>query len=115
MCTLDVEGTTLPRYPSRNLRTIAWPFSLELILFTVSLWDKLLLKAELTGNVLRQSNTVSTVSAQTHFFGTFDFGRIPPAPTGYAVQLHNAANKRKRVAPCRLYGWYLGTSPDHYH
>jgi len=82
--------------------------------FPVTLWDKLLPQAELTINLLRQSNTVPTVSAQAHLFGTFDFNRMPLAPMGCAVQVHEDADKRKTWAPHTVDGWYLGTSPDHY-
>ena len=82
--------------------------------FPVTLWDKLLPQAELTTNLLRQSNTVPTVSAQAHLFGTFDFNRMPLAPMGCAVQVHEDADKRKTWQHHTVHGWYLATSPDHY-
>ena len=80
----------------------------------MTLRDKLLPQAELTINLLRQSNTVPTVSAQAHLFGTVDFNRMPLAPMGCAVKIHEDADKRKTWAPHTMDGWYLGTSPDHY-
>ena len=40
--------------------------------FRPSLWDRLLPQAEITINILRQSNETPNVSAYTHLSGTFD-------------------------------------------
>ena len=82
--------------------------------FPTTLWDKLLPQAELTLNLLRQSKSIPTVSARSHLFGTFDFNRMPLAPMGCGVQIHENAGKRRTWAPNPVDGYYLGTSPDHY-
>jgi hypothetical protein len=82
--------------------------------FPMYLWDKLLPQAELTLNLLRQSNATPSVSAHAHLFGNFDYNRMPLAPMGCAVQIHEDADKRGSWSPHTVDGWYLGTSPDHY-
>ena len=82
--------------------------------FPTYLWDKLLPQAELTLNLLRQSNATPSVSAYAHLFGNFDYNRMPLAPMGCAVQIHEDADKRGSWSPHTVDGWYLGTSPDHY-
>ena len=82
--------------------------------FPTYLWDKLLPQAELTLNLLRQSNATPSVSAHAHLFGNFDYNRMPLAPMGCAVQIHEDADKRGSWSPHTVDGWYLGTSPDHY-
>ena len=82
--------------------------------FPTHLWDKLLPQAELTLNLLRQSNATPSVSAHAHLFGVFDYNRMPLAPMGCSVQIHEDANKRGSWSPHTVDGWYLGTSPDHY-
>ena len=80
----------------------------------MSLWDKLLPQAELTINLLRQSNSTPNVSAHAHLFGVFDFNKMPLAPLGCAIQIHEDPDKRASSAPHTVDGWYLGASPEHY-
>ena len=82
--------------------------------FTTYLFDNLLSQAELTLNLLRQSNETPSVSAHAHLFRNFDYNRMPLAPMGCAVQIHEDADKRGSWSPHTVDGWYLGTSPDHY-
>eukprot|EP00984_Skeletonema_dohrnii_P011431 scaffold4568_cov78-Skeletonema_dohrnii-CCMP3373.AAC.1 len=78
------------------------------------LWDRLLPQAELTLNLLRQSNTTPNVSAHAHMFGFFDFNRMPLAPMGCSVQVHEPTNNRGTWDFHTVDGWYLHTSPEHY-
>ena len=80
----------------------------------MALWDKLILHADLTLNLLRQSHTIPTVSAHAHLHGNFDYNRVPLSPLGCVIQIHEDADKRRSWAPHTVDGWYLGTSPDHY-
>ena len=82
--------------------------------FPLKLRDKLLPQTEWTLNILRQSNATPTISAQAHLFGNFDFNRMPLAPIGCAVQIHEETSQRKTWAAHSINGYYLGTSPDHY-
>ena len=49
--------------------------------FPMQLWDKLLPWAEITVNLIHQSNATPTVSAYTHLSGPFDYNKMPLAPS----------------------------------
>ena len=53
--------------------------------FPLNKWDTLLPQAELTCNLLHQSNIAPNVSAQAYTFGHHDFNRIPLASLGCAM------------------------------
>ena len=80
-----------------------------------SLCNKLLSQAELTLNLLRQSNATPKVLAHAHLFSNVDYNRRLLAPLGYTVHIYEDTDKRRTGAPHTVDGWYLGTSPDHYH
>ena len=82
--------------------------------FPANLWDRLLPQAELTFNLLRQSNMAPKVSAHAHLFGPFDFNRMPLAPLGCAVYVHVPPEARRTWGVKTRPGWYVGFSPDHY-
>ena len=82
--------------------------------FPPSLWDRLLPQAEITINLLRQSNAAPNVSAYAHLSGPFDYNKMPLAPMGCAVQVHEKTDKRGTWAYHSVDGWYLATSPEHY-
>ena len=82
--------------------------------FPPSLWDKLLPQTEITLNLLRQSNATPTVSAYAHLNGPFDYNKMPLAPMGCQVQVHEKTDKRGTWAYHSVDGWYLNTSPEHY-
>ena len=62
--------------------------------FSPSLWDRLLLQAESTVNLLRQSNSTPNISAYAHLSGPFDYNKMPLAPMGRVVQVHEKTDKR---------------------
>jgi hypothetical protein len=80
----------------------------------MKLWDKLLPQAEITINLLRQSNATPTVSAYAHLNGPFDYNKMPLAPMGCQVQVHEKSDTRGTWAFHSIDGWYLSTSPEHY-
>ena len=82
--------------------------------FPMQLWDKLLPQAEITVNLIRQSNATPTVSAYAHLSGPFDYNKMPLAPMGCAVQVHEKTDKRGTWSYHSVDGWYLSTSPEHY-
>eukprot|EP00956_Cyclotella_meneghiniana_P004233 scaffold5184_cov39-Cyclotella_meneghiniana.AAC.2 len=82
--------------------------------FPPSLWDKLLPQTEITLNLLRQSNATPTVSAYAHINGPFDYNKMPLAPMGCEVQVHEKTNKRGSWAYHSVDCWYLNTSLEHY-
>ena len=56
--------------------------------FPLHLWDRLLPQTKITLNLLRQSNATPTVSAYTHLSGPFYYNKMPLAPMGCKVQIH---------------------------
>jgi hypothetical protein len=61
--------------------------------FPMKLWDKLLPQTVLTLNLLRQSNFAPTVLAYHHVHENFNCNKMPLAPMGCAVQLHNISER----------------------
>jgi hypothetical protein len=61
--------------------------------FPDNLWDRLLPQTEITLNLLRQSNATQTVSAYAHLCGPFDYNKMPLAPMGCEVQVHEKTDK----------------------
>ncbi len=82
--------------------------------FPMRLWDRLLPQTILTLNFLRQPNAVPTVLAHQYVHGNFDYNKMPLAPIGCAVQLHQSSTKRASWAVNSIDGWYLQTLPEHY-
>ena len=62
--------------------------------FSMYLWDQLLPQTILTLNLLQKSNITPTISAYQHIHGPFDYNKMPLAPLGSAVQMHEATNRR---------------------
>ena len=65
--------------------------------FPPSLWDRLLPQAEITVNLLRQSNATPNVSAYAHLTGPFDYNKMPLAPMGCAVQVHEKNRQARHM------------------
>ena len=82
--------------------------------FPPSLWDKLLPQTEITLNLLRQSNATPTISAYAHLNGPFDYNKMPLAPMGCNVQVHEKTDSRGTWSFHSVDGWYIDTSPEHY-
>ncbi len=82
--------------------------------FPMSLWDRLLPQTVLTLNLQRQAHASPTTSAYEYINGPFDYNKMPLAPLGCKVQIHESTNRRKTWDPRALNGWYLGTSSEHY-
>ena len=61
--------------------------------FPPSLWDRLLAQAEITINLLRQSNATPNVSAYAHLIRTFEYIKIPLTRMGMSVQVHEKQSK----------------------
>ena len=84
--------------------------------FPMYLWDQLLPQAVATLNLLPPANADQSKSAYEYVNGPFDYNSTPFAPLlGCSAQMHNATNRRKTWDVHSLDGWYLGTSPEHYH
>ena len=80
--------------------------------FPLQLWDRLLPQAKITINLLRQSNATPTISAYAHLNGPFDYNKMPLAPMGCNVQVHEKSDSRGTWAFHSVDGWYLNTSPE---
>jgi hypothetical protein len=50
-----------------------------------------------------------------HLSGPFDYNKMPLASMGYEAQIHEKTDKQGTWSYHSLDGWYLNTSPEHYH
>jgi hypothetical protein len=83
--------------------------------FPMRFWGRLLLpQTILTLNFLRQSNAVPTFLANQYVHDNFDYNKMPLAPMGCTVQLHQSSTRQASWAENLIDGWYLQTSPEHY-
>jgi hypothetical protein len=82
--------------------------------FLLRLWDKLLLQAELTLNLLRASRVNPTISAYEAINGPFDYNATPLAPPGCKIVVHEKPGQRALWDPHGVIGWYLGPAMEHY-
>ena len=67
--------------------------------FPPSFWDIIPPQAEITINLLRQSNVTPNVFAYSHLRGPFDYNKIPLAPMGLSVQVHKKRQKMHMGIP----------------
>jgi len=78
-------------------------------------WDLLLPQAELTLNLLRQSNLYPNISAHQQLYNSpFSYNAHPLGPIGATVLVHNKPAVRHTWDFRCQKGWYLGTSLEHY-
>eukprot|EP00804_Cyclotella_cryptica_P024852 CCRYP_020548-RA/>CCRYP_020548-RA protein AED:0.44 eAED:0.44 QI:0/0/0/1/0/0/3/0/374 len=70
---------------------------------------------EITLNLLCQSNATPTVSAYADLNGPFDYNKMPLAPMGCSAHVHEKTHSRRTWAFHSVDGWYINTSPKHYH
>ena len=82
--------------------------------FPPPLWYRLLPQADITINLLRQSNAMPNVSSYVHLSRPFDYTRMPLAPMGISVQVHEKTYKSGTWAYHSVDGLYLVTPPEHY-
>ena len=75
--------------------------------FPPLLWDRLLPKAEITINLLRESNATPKVSVYADFSGPFNYNKMPLAPMRISLQVHENTDKRGTWAYHTVEGWYL--------
>ena len=57
---------------------------------------------------------MSNVSAYAHLSGPFEYNKMPLAPMGISVQVHEKTDKIVTWEYHTVNGWYLATSPEHY-
>ena len=81
--------------------------------FPLSLWCHLLEPAELTLNLLRQTQITPNVSAFVHVHGNHDYMRKPFAPIGSKIQTHMKQDDRLSWDTRSEPGFNLGTLMEH--
>ena len=77
-------------------------------------WDRLLLQANISINLLQSAYQNSSLSAYAALFGNYDFNKMPMAPPGTRVIVHEKPGNRKTYTGHGTEDWYIGPSPDHY-
>ena len=77
-------------------------------------WDRLILQANITLNLLRSSRINPNLLEYTYIFGIFNFNKTPLAPPGTKVVIHKKSKQRGLWAYHGVTGWYIGPSLDHY-
>ena len=82
--------------------------------FPINEWDSLIPQTILTLNLLHNANVAPKISAYAYHHGPFDYGRMPLAPIGCAVQFHVKPGRRRTWGEQSTDGWYIGASPEHY-
>jgi hypothetical protein len=82
--------------------------------FPMQPWERLLPQTVLTLNLLRQSNVAPTVSAYQYVNRAFNYNKMPLAPMGCAVQIHEHSERRGSWAANAVDRWYLQTTPEYY-
>jgi hypothetical protein len=82
--------------------------------FPMNLWNRLVPQAVMTLNLLCQANKTPSVSAYQFVNGNFDYNKLPLAPLGCAIEIHESTNRQKTRDPHSLSGWYLRALTEHY-
>ena len=62
--------------------------------FPLSEWDRFILQANITLNLLRATRSNPKLSAYSYIHGNFDFTSTPMAPPGTKVLIHMHPDKR---------------------
>ena len=82
--------------------------------FPKFMWDNLLVKTELTINLLQQVTLNPSMSAWEYFNGAFDFTATPLVPIGCKLIIHTTKNKRKSWDHIGREGFSVGPALEHY-
>ena len=82
--------------------------------FPVVEWDRLLMQAELTLNLLRTSRVNPRLSAWAYVEGPYDFNSWPIAPPGTKVIIQKKVEQRESFDYKGKEGWYIAPSMEHY-
>jgi hypothetical protein len=82
--------------------------------FPLSLWCHLVRPAELTVNLLRQSNVVPKILAYAHVHGQHDYTKHPFAPLGCADMAHVKPKNRQSWDVHGDVGFNIDTAMEHH-
>ena len=82
--------------------------------FPKYMWDNLLIKNELTINLLRQYTLNPSMSAWEYFNGAFDFTATKLGPIGCKLIIHTTKNRRKSWDHRGREGFSFGPAQEHH-
>ena len=82
--------------------------------FPVTEWDRLIPQAEMSLNHLRAARCNSKLSAYTYVYGIHDFSKVPLAPPGTKVIIHQKPGTRMSWDYRGKQAWYVGPAHNHY-
>lgn len=77
-------------------------------------WDLLLDHAQVTLNLLRNSNINPRLSAYAQMEGVFDYNKTPVGPVGCRALIYETPEQRPTFAFHGEEGWYIGPAMEHY-
>jgi hypothetical protein len=80
----------------------------------LQLWDEILLKVELTLNVLCFSCRNPKISASQEVYGAFNFNKTPLASLGTKALIYDGPTSQASWVPHATDGYYVGPAPNHY-
>ena len=79
----------------------------------MNMWDKLILQAVLTLNLIHQSSLNPGLFAFAQVWGQFDYNLTSLAPSGAMVMVHEKKITHETSAPRASEAWYLGPAFHH--
>jgi hypothetical protein len=82
--------------------------------FPLYLWDRLLLQAEITLNLLQTSILHPQLSAGAHFHVLVDYNKTAFSPPGCKIIAYEKPGKRRIWAPHGQHGYSLSPAMHHY-
>ena len=82
--------------------------------FPVGEWDRLLLQAVLTLNLLRNSHANPKSSSHAFLHGNYNFHATPLAPPATKAVIHNKPKERNSWSFHGCDDWYIDFAPEHY-
>ena len=77
-------------------------------------WDNFLLQEKFTINLLHNYRFNTKLSAHAALHGIFDYKKTPLAPLGTIILFHDNKSNLRTWTKRGTYGWYIGTSLEHY-
>ena len=80
----------------------------------MSMWDHLIPQANITVNLLRQSNIYPHLSAWCHYNGMLDYNATPIGPAGCRVLIYKPINTRASWGAHTIDGYCTGPAMHHY-
>ena len=82
--------------------------------FPMHLWDCLLLQTESTLNMLCPMKITPTISVYAYMYGQHDYKKVPLAPMGCSVMVHDKMDTRRTWDDHAINGYYLESLREHF-